>query len=149
LIAKTVLFALTPVTRKNNEGRTIKMTTEIYDLLKQCVTGKSADDYVFTKEGKAVLDFRGAWWALCVKAGVGEYVGKDKRGKPIFEGWLYHDLRRSAVRNMVAAGIPDVVCMKISGHKSRSMFDRDNGVSWGDVAEATQKLENRKLQVKM
>jgi hypothetical protein len=110
LIAQTVLFALTPVTRKNDEVRTIKMTTEIYHLLKQCVTGKSADDYVFTKEGKAVLDFRGAWWALCVKAGVGEYVGKDKRGKPIFEGWLYHDLRRSAVRNMVAAGIPDVVC---------------------------------------
>ncbi len=65
-------------------------------LLKQSVTGKSADDYVFTREGKAVLDFRGAWLALCVKAGVGEYVGKDERGKPIYEGWLFHDLRRSA-----------------------------------------------------
>ena len=150
MISKTVLFALTPVTRKMmDEGRTIKMTTEIYDLLKQCVTGKSADDYVFTREGKAVLDFRGAWWALCVKAGVGEYVGKDKRGKPIYEGLLFHDLRRSAVRNMVAAGIPDVVCMKISGHKSRSVFDRYNVVSTTDVAEATQKLEDRKLRVKM
>jgi len=53
------------------------------------------------------------------------------------------------VRNMVAAGIPDVLCMKISGHKSRSVFDRYNVVSTSDVAEATQKLENRKLQVKM
>jgi len=58
-------------------------------------------------------------------------------------------LRLSAVRNMVAVGIPDVVCMKISGHKSRSVFDRYNVVSMSDVAEATQKLENRKLQVKM
>ena len=99
MISKTVLFALTPVKRKMM--KVIKMTTEIYDLLKQCVTGKSADDYVFTREGKAVLDFRGAWWALWVKAGVGEYVGKDERGKPIYEGLLFHDLRRSAVRNMV------------------------------------------------
>jgi integrase len=142
-------ICLDPGDTKNDEGRAIKMTTEIYDLLKQCVTGKSPDDYVFTREGKAVLDFRGAWWALWVKAGVGEYVGKDERGKPIYEGWLFHDLRRSAVRNMLAAGIPDVVCMKISGHKSPSVFDRYNVVSMSDLAEATQKLENRKLQVKM
>jgi hypothetical protein len=138
---------LNPGDTKNDEGH--QDDNELYDLLKQCVTGKSADDYVVTREGKAVLDFRGAWWALCVKAGVGEYVGKDERGKPIYEGLLFHDLRRSAVRNMVAAGIPDVVCMKISGHKSRSVFDRYNVVSMSDLAEATQKLENRKLQAKM
>ena len=50
MISTTVLFALTPVTRKMM--KVIKMTTEIYDLLKQCVTGKSADDYVFTREGR-------------------------------------------------------------------------------------------------
>ena len=146
---KDCTICLDPGHTKNDEGRTIKMTTEVYDLLRQCVAGKSADDYVFTTEGKPVLDFRGAWWALWVKAGVGEYVGKDKRGKQLYEGLLFHDLRRSAVRNMVAAGIPDVVCMKITGHKSRSVFDRYNVVSTSDVAEATQKLENRKLQVKM
>ena len=142
-------ICLDPGDTKNDEGRTIKMTTAVYDLLRQCVDGKSADDCVFTREGKPVLDFRGAWWALCVKAGVGEYVGKDKRGRQLYKGLLFHDLRRSAVWNMVSAGIPDVVCMKITGHKSRSVFDRYNVVSTSDVAEATQKLEKRKLQVKM
>jgi integrase len=142
-------ICLDPGDTKNDEGRTIKMTTEVFDLLEQCIAGKTGSDYVFTRDGKPILDFRGAWWALCVKAGVGVFGPKDKRGKRPYQGLLFHDLRRSAVRNMVAAGIPDVVCMKISGHKSRSVFDRYNVVSTSDVAEATQKLENRKQRVKM
>ena len=119
---------LNPGETKNDEGRMAVMTDEVHTLISACVAGKRSDDYVLTRNGnRPVKDFRERWDKLVADAGCGSL--------------LFHDLRRSAVRNMVRSGIPEVVAMRISGHKTRAVFDRYNIVSERDLTEAARKLE--------
>ncbi len=116
-------------TTKNSDGRTAVMPTLIYSLVAQCVHGKEPDDYVFTREnGKPVRDFHDAWGKVCEAAGV--------------PGLLFHDLRRTAVRNMTRRGIPERVAMQISGHKTRSIFNRYRIVSERDLRDAAHRMEH-------
>ncbi len=113
---------------KSGDGRTIKTTADVHVLLQACVAGKAADDFVFTRaNGKPVLDFSKRWEDLTVAAGT--------------LGLRFHDLRRSAIRNMVRRGVPETVAMKISGHRTRAIFDRYNVTSEADLADAAQKIE--------
>lgn len=118
-------------TSKNGEPRTVALTAETHGLLASCIAGKGPDAPVFTRNGKPVSDFRGTWDAVTKAAGA--------------PGLLFHDLRRSAIRNMIRAGVPEVVAMRISGHKTRAVFDRYNIVSGRDLAEAAQKIESVSL----
>ncbi len=128
-------------TTKNNEGRTVKMTAEVYGLLRDCVRGKEPGEHVFTRaNGEPIRNFRGAWYSLCERAGLGRFVtGGNKKSK--WEGLLFHDLRRSAVRNMVRRGVSETVAMRLSGHKTRSIFLRYDITSLGDIEDATGKIE--------
>jgi integrase len=114
-------------TTKSGEPRVVKMTPEVDTLLTACVQGKGPDDFVFSRNGGTpVRDFRGSWDALCKAAKL--------------DGLLVHDLRRSAVRNMVRRGVSERVAMTISGHKTRSVFDRYDVTSETDLADAARKI---------
>src|SRR6516162_9644487 len=97
-------------------------------LLTELRRGKQPEDYLFTREnGKMVKDFRGTWDDLTEAAGV--------------PGLLFHDFRRSSVRNMVRRGVPQKTAREISGHQTDSVFQHYNIVSPNDNAEAARKIE--------
>ncbi len=82
--------------------------------------------WVFHRDGHQVAWFYDGWHTACTKAGV--------------PGRLFHDLRRSAVRNLTRAGINESVAMKISGHETNSVFKRYDIISNADVTDAVRKL---------
>ena len=81
------------------------------------------NEYCFTYKGRHLRSVRTGWMMV---------VG---------DRYLVHDLRRSGVRNLIRAGVPERVAMQISGHKTRSVFDRYNIVSEGDLRKAMESLE--------
>ena len=113
---------------KNDEGRTVYLDDENKEVFNhQWKVRKNLLPYVFlnAKGTNKVKRFDKSWKTACKNAKIG------KR--------LFHDFRRTAVRNMVRSGIPERVAMMISGHKTRSVFERYNIVNDRDLQLAAQK----------
>jgi integrase len=130
-------------TTKNGDGRVFPMTAELRRVLeaqhaehlrlkqagvivpwvffRMVAEGRGGD-----KKPQPVVRFNKAWKSACKAAGC--------------PGRIPHDLRRTAIRNLVRAGVPERVAMKMTGHKTPSVFQRYNIVSDGDLRDAARKL---------
>ena len=64
---------------------------------------------------------------------------------PRYTGLIIHDLRRSAIKNLMKAGVNEKVAMKISGHKTRAVFDRYHIVDTEDVVDAMRRVQDHGL----
>jgi integrase len=107
---------------KNRTARTIPLAGELAELIERRKAARLVKTttgtvqtmvqakHIFHCKGEPVGDFRKAWATACKLAGC--------------PGKLFHDLRRTAVRDMVRSGTPQTVAMSISGHKTASIFQR-------------------------
>ena len=128
---------LEPGQTKNDEGRLFPygdLLPELRDVVEtQWKETKRVErekgtvcPHVFHREGVPIRDFRAAWHAACEAVGV--------------PGKIPHDFRRTAVRNLVRAGVSERTAMMLTGHKTRSVFDRYDIVNEADLREAVSKL---------
>ena len=73
--------------------------------------------------------------------GLGRFI-KNDRGEKKYEDIIVHDLRRSCVRHLVHEGVGEKLAMQLTGHKTRSIFDRYNIVSDADLQEASERQQS-------
>lgn len=108
---------------KGREPQYFKLSGRFLAVIERRMAARVLDcPLIFHRGGRPIVDIRKAWTAATNAAG--------------FAGLLFHDLRRSAVRNMIAAGIPEAVAMKISGHRTPAMLWRYGIVSGKQIEKA-------------
>ncbi len=125
---------LEPGTTKSGHGRMIPLVSELRDVLTRW-----KDHTLIRYPGCPwICHYRGSrlksipkrtWRTICDRVGI--------RGK------LFHDLRRTAIRNWVRSGVSERVVMEISGHKTREVFDRYDIVNAQDLIRAQTRLETQ------
>jgi integrase len=130
------LVRLAPGTTKNDEGRefpfrALPPLAELLEEQRRLTRALERErgriiPHVFHRDGSPIRSFRGAWNAACKRAGV--------------EGALFHDLRRTAVRNLERAGVPRSVAMKLTGHKTEAVYRRYAIADARALAEGVEKL---------
>jgi integrase len=118
---------LRPEVSKTREGRVLVLSTPLQAVIERRWHARALRcPLVFHEAARSLQGFKNAWERACKAAGA--------------PGKLFHDLRRTAIRNLIRAGVPERVAMQVSGHKTRSILDRYNIVSEGDLQQASERL---------
>lgn len=115
-------------TTKNDEGRLMILPDECWAAVERCLEGKGPDGFLITRRGgEGIKGYNKGWNSLVERAGL--------------PGLHYHDLRRTAARNMIRVGVPERVVMDICGWRTRAMLDRYNIVDESGLANAAQRMQ--------
>ena len=125
------VIRLRPEHDKAGSGQVLPLEGELWQIIKRREPERSRWGalavLVFHHNTKPLRNFQKAWGTACRNAGV--------------PNKLFHDFRRTAVRNLVRAGVPERVAMSVSGHKTRAVFDRYCIVSVEDMRAAQGSLQ--------
>jgi integrase len=126
---------------KNSEARTVPLPDVLVRMLERIGPGEGP---VFD-----TTNLRKDWQKACVAARLGSLTEVEGKPDPRYTGLIIHDLRRSAIKNLMNVGVNEKVAMKISGHKTRAVFDRYHIVDTEDVVDAMRRLQNGEKIVKI
>jgi integrase len=129
---KKLAYAALP---KRHEGRVFPFTQGLRELLEaqEAETEKLQKEkgivcpWVFHRDGHPIKSYDGAWRSACKKAGL--------------PGRKVHDFRRTAVRRLEQAGVSRSVAMKLTGHKTESVYRRYAIVSRSDLEDAARRID--------
>lgn len=127
--AETKSIRLYRLQSKNKTGRLVKLPDACWEIVARYTQSKNPDDYLITRlNGLPVLSIKDAWRDIATRAGL--------------PGLIFHDLRRTAARNYLRAGVSPKTVMEIVGWKSFAMLHRYDIVSEADLSDAAEKLNN-------
>jgi integrase len=119
---------------KTGYGRILALEGPLRVILERRLASRRIDSaLIFHRRGRLLGDLRKHWKKACTAAGV--------------SGKIVYDLRRTAIRNMVRAGVDPAVAMKISGHRTRAVFDRYNIIAETDLRDAVLKTHSYVLSL--
>lgn len=118
---------------KNSEARQIPLPDVLTTMIEK-----------LPKHGKVFdsKNYRKCWHKACVAVGLGSLEKVEGKAAERYDGLIIHDLRRSAIKNMIDVGVNEQVAMEISGHKTREVFRRYNIVTSADTQAAMQKVQS-------
>lgn len=119
---------LRPEHSKNKKGRPVPLRGRLLTIIERAREQRRMYClFVFHHDGQPIGDFRKAWRSACRAAGL----------PPL----LIHDLRRSGVRNMRRSGMSETEAMRVSGHRTRAVFDRYDIISNADLERGFDQLD--------
>lgn len=121
---------------KTKKARSVVIAGELAEVIERRKAARSykkpdettaVSEFLFHRDGERIIEFRKAWATACKKAGCA--------------GRLFHDLRRSGVRQMIRSGVPQNVAMRISGHATMVMFRRYDIANEADLKAAAEMVQ--------